>query len=83
MKPACNVHVLTASKAFDVFPLLAQRTKSCCIVCMCAAAEMPAVSIPETEAEYTGDPANKPDQVSHRKHLVQLELQAQAKKVSA
>ena len=48
-----------------------------------AAAEMPDFSIPATEAEYTGDPDNKTNQVSHRKHLMQLELQAQAKKVCA
>ena len=42
---------------------------------------MPDFSIPEGEAEYKGDPANKKDQTSHRKHLAQLELQTQLKKV--
>lgn len=81
-----SVHILTASGASDVFhmfPLAAQCTETCSIVCTCAAGEMPDFSIPDAEAEYTGDPANKTDQVSHRKHLVQLELQAQAKKVCA
>ena len=46
-----------------------------------AAVEMPDFSIPEGEAEYKGDPANKRDQTSHRRHLAQLELQTQLKKV--
>ena len=81
MRVRLSVHMLTVSKASDVFPLTARCTNTCSTVCPCAAAEMPDFSIPEAEAEYTGDPANKTDQISHRKHLVQLELQAQAKKV--
>ena len=42
----------------------------------CAAADVPECSNPEAEAD-----ANKADQASDRKHLRQLELQAQAKKV--
>lgn len=42
---------------------------------------MPDFQIPSTQAEYTGDPSNKKDQMAHRKHLAQLELQVQCKKV--
>ena len=51
-------------------------------MCFGAAAEMPDFSVPEAEANHNGDLADKTDQVSHRKHLAQLELQAQVKKVS-
>ena len=81
-----SVHMLTASEASDavhVFSPMAQCIKTWSIVCTYAAGEMPDFSTPDAEAEYTGDPANKTDQVSHRKHLVHLELQAQAKKVCA
>ena len=42
---------------------------------------MPDFSVPEEEAEFKGEAGNKRDQTSHRKHLAQLELQAQLKKV--
>ena len=42
---------------------------------------MPDFRVGDGEAEYRGDPANKKDQASHRKHLAQLELQLQCKKV--
>ena len=59
----------------------AAQFRSVISIAFCAAAEMPDFSIPEADAEYTGDPANNKDQVSHRKQLAQLELQAQVKKV--
>ena len=47
----------------------------------CCVAEMPDFQVPASQAEYSGDPANKKDQMAHRKHLAQLELQMQCKKV--